>query len=90
VIGDYAFVHAGVRPDRPLGNQKINDLRWIRGDFLDYRGTLEKIIVHGHSITDEVEIRPHRIGLDTGAYASGILTAMGFEGDERWLVQTGT
>ena len=90
VIGDYAFVHAGVRPDRPLGQQKINDLRWIRNDFLDYRGTLQKIIVHGHSIADEVEIRPHRIGLDTGAYASGILTAMGFEGGKRWLLQTGT
>jgi serine/threonine protein phosphatase 1 len=90
VVGDYAFVHAGVRPDKLLANQKVNDLRWIRDDFLDHRGTLEKIIVHGHSITAEVEIRPHRIGLDTGAYASGILTAMGFEGSQRWLVQTGT
>jgi serine/threonine protein phosphatase 1 len=90
VIGDYAFVHAGVRPDTPLAQQKISDLRWIRNGFLDHRGTLEKIIVHGHSIADEVEIRPHRIGLDTGAYASGVLTAMGFEGSERWLVQTGT
>ncbi|MEZ0243931.1 MAG: metallophosphoesterase family protein, partial [Sphingomonas sp.] len=90
IAGDYMFVHAGVRPDKPLDRQKVNDLRWIRGDFLDYRGTLEKIIVHGHSIADEVEITPHRIGLDTGAYASGVLTAMGFEGGERWLLQTGT
>ncbi|MES2441422.1 MAG: metallophosphoesterase family protein [Pseudomonadota bacterium] len=90
VIGDYAFVHAGVEPGTPLAQQKISDLRWIRNDFLDFRGTLEKIVVHGHSIADEVEVRPHRIGLDTGAYASGVLTAMGFEGGERWLVQTGT
>lgn len=90
VIGDYVFVHAGVRPDKPLDQQKIQDLRWIRGDFLDYRGTLEKIVVHGHSIADEVETLPHRIGLDTGAYASGVLTAMGFQGEERWLLQTGT
>ncbi|MCW3845618.1 serine/threonine protein phosphatase [Sphingomonas sp. LB-2] len=88
--GDYVFVHAGVRPDKPLDRQKINDLRWIRDDFLDYRGTLEKIVVHGHSIADAVETLPHRIGLDTGAYASGVLTAMGFEGGERWLLQTGT
>jgi serine/threonine protein phosphatase 1 len=88
--GDYVFVHAGVRPDKPLDRQKITDLRWIREDFLDYRGKLEKIVVHGHSIADEVEITPHRIGIDTGAYASGILTAMGFEGGERWLLQTGT
>jgi serine/threonine protein phosphatase 1 len=90
VVGDSMFVHAGVRPDKPLDHQKVNDLRWIRGDFLDYRGTLEKIIVHGHSIADEVEVTQHRIGLDTGAYASGVLTAMGFEGSERWLLQTGT
>jgi serine/threonine protein phosphatase 1 len=90
VVGDYAFVHAGVHPDLTLARQKLNDLRWIRNDFLDFRGKLEKIVVHGHSISDEVEIRPHRIGLDTGAYQSGILTAMGFEGRERWLVQTGT
>lgn len=90
ILGDYVFVHAGVRPDRPLAQQKVNDLRWIRDDFLGHRGTLEKIVVHGHSIAAEVEIRPHRIGLDTGAYESGVLTAMGFEGSERWLVQTGT
>jgi serine/threonine protein phosphatase 1 len=90
VIGDYAFVHAGVRPEKPLAQQKVGDLRWIRDEFLDHRGTLEKVVVHGHSIADQVEIRPHRIGLDTGAFATGILTAMGFEGGERWLVQTGT
>ena len=88
--GDYVFVHAGVRPDKPLDRQKVNDLRWIRDDFLGYRGKLEKIVVHGHSIAEEVEITPHRIGIDTGAYASGVLTAMGFEGGERWLLQTGT
>jgi len=90
IVGDYAFVHAGVRPDLPLDRQKISDLRWIREDFLNYRGTLEKIVVHGHSIADDVEVTSHRIGLDTGAYASGVLTAMGFEGGERWLLQTGT
>jgi serine/threonine protein phosphatase 1 len=88
VLGDYVFVHAGIRPDIPLAQQRISDLRWIRNDFLNYRGTLQKIVVHGHSISGEVEVRPHRIGLDTGAYASGILTAMGFEGGERWLLQT--
>jgi serine/threonine protein phosphatase 1 len=87
VIGDYAFVHAGVRPGRALAEQKIKDLRWIRGDFLDYRGQLEKVIVHGHTVADEVEQHPHRIGLDTGAFASDVLTAMGFEGGERWVLQ---
>lgn len=88
VAGDYAFVHAGVRPGQALEQQKPSDLRWIREDFLGHRQAFEKIIVHGHTITDEAEILANRIGLDTGAYASGKLTAMGFEGSERWLLDT--
>jgi serine/threonine protein phosphatase 1 len=72
----------------PLEEQKPSDLRWIRETFLKHRGGFEKVIVHGHTITDEVEQRSHRIGLDTGAYASGKLTAMGFEGSERWILST--
>lgn len=87
VHGDYAFVHAGVRPAVPLAQQRLSDLRWIRDEFIDHRGDLEKVIVHGHTIADKVEVRRHRIGLDTGAYASGVLTAMGFEGSDRWVIQ---
>jgi|APMI01.1.fsa_nt_gi serine/threonine protein phosphatase 1 len=89
VIGDYAFVHAGVRPGRALDHQRTSDLRWIRDEFLDFRGQFDKLIVHGHTITSDVESLPNRIGLDTGAYASGILSAMGFERDERWVLQAG-
>lgn len=90
VIGDYAFVHAGIDPDRPLADQSIRELRWIRERFLDHRGgALEKMIVHGHTPADEVEFRPHRIGIDTGAYATGRLTALGLEGAEQWVLQTG-
>jgi serine/threonine protein phosphatase 1 len=88
VLGDYAFVHAGVRPGVPLDAQKPETLRWIREDFLDSIEPCEKIVVHGHTIADEVEERASRIGIDTGAYASGRLTAMGFEGSERWILQT--
>lgn len=88
-IGDYLFVHAGVRPDQPLGEQRTADLRWIRDSFLDHRGRLAKRVVHGHTISPEVEFRPHRIGIDTGAYASGRLTALGLAGAEQWLLQTG-
>ena len=88
VIGDYAFVHAGVRPDTPLNLQRASDLRWIRDSFLDHRSTLEKTIVHGHTMSDEIERRGHRIGIDTGAYASGRLTALGLEGAETWSLQT--
>jgi serine/threonine protein phosphatase 1 len=88
VIGDYAFVHAGIRPGVPLAEQKSSDLRWIREDFVDQRGDLEKVIVYGHTIYDEIEERGSRIGIDTGAYASGKLTALALEGGERWYLQT--
>jgi serine/threonine protein phosphatase 1 len=88
-IGDYVFVHAGIRPEQPLSAQRPSDLRWIREEFLRFKGPHEKMVVHGHSIATEVEQLPNRIGLDTGAYSSGRLTAMGFEGTDRWVIQTG-
>ena len=87
-IGDYTFVHAGVRPDLPLDEQRDEDLRWIRAPFLDYDRPLDRMIVHGHTIADEVERRPHRIGIDTGAYDSGRLSALGLEGEDVWHLQT--
>jgi serine/threonine protein phosphatase 1 len=87
-IGDYAFVHAGIRPNVPLSQQKTSDLRWIREEFVDQRGDLEKVIVYGHTIYEDYEERGSRIGIDTGAYASGKLTALGLEGGERWYLQT--
>lgn len=88
VAGDYAFVHAGIRPEVPLDEQRGADLRWIRSSFLDYRRAHPKVIVHGHTITDEVERLPNRIGVDTGAYASGRLSAIGLEGEECWVLNT--
>jgi len=89
VIGDFAFVHAGVRPGVALAEQTQADLRWIRTSFLKHADPFEKMVVHGHTITDAVEFRPNRIGIDTGAYLSGKLTALGLEGDRHWIIQTG-
>lgn len=88
VLGDYAFVHAGIRPGVPLDEQKKSDLRWIREDFVGQRGDLEKVIIYGHTIYESVDERGSRIGIDTGAYDSGKLTAIGLEGGERWYLQT--
>lgn len=85
-IGDYLFVHAGIRPGVALDDQSTRDLRWIRGEFLDSRADHGMIVVHGHTVTPTVEFRPNRIGIDTGAYASGRLTALGLEGDARWTL----
>jgi len=90
VVGDYAFVHAGIRPGVPLAKQKQEDLLWIRGPFLDRTGQFEKRIVHGHSwIEAAPEIYDNRIGLDTGAYQTGILTAARIEDNEVEIFQTG-
>jgi serine/threonine protein phosphatase 1 len=87
-VGDYAFVHAGVRPGVPLAKQRSRDLRWIRHEFLDHAGSFGRVIVHGHTISKGVEWRANRIGIDTGAYASGKLTALGLERDTRWHLST--
>ena len=86
--GDYLFVHAGVRPGVPLEAQRPNDLRWIRREFLDDTRDHGAMVVHGHSITEEIDERDNRIGIDTGAFASGRLTALGIEGRERWVLAT--
>lgn len=87
-IGDYLFVHAGIRPGVDLAAQSVSDLRWIRGDFLSHRDSFGKLVVHGHSITENIDVRTNRIGIDTGAYESGRLTAIGLEGAERWFLST--
>lgn len=90
IIGDYAFVHAGIRPGIPLAEQRQKDLRWIRDDFLSAQDAHEKIIVYGHTINDEVVETGTRIGIDTGAYYSNKLTALGLEGSKRWYLDTAT
>jgi len=86
-FGDYFFTHAGIRPGVPLEEQDREDLRWIRAPFLDSDQDHGVVVVHGHTVRNEVEMRPNRIGIDTGAYATGILTALGLEGTQRWLIQ---
>lgn len=87
-VGDYLFVHAGIRPGIDVDAQRASDLRWIRDDFLQHRNSFGKLVIHGHSITEDVDIQSNRIGIDTGAYESGRLTAIGLEGAERWFLST--
>jgi len=86
-IGDYLFVHAGVRPDRSLDNQLGQDCRWIREPFLSHRGDYGAFVVHGHTITEQPDLCVNRIGIDTGAFVHGTLTAIGLEGTDRWFLQ---
>jgi serine/threonine protein phosphatase 1 len=87
-FGDYLFVHAGVRPGLGLNEQERHDLRWIREPFLSDIKEHGFMVVHGHTIVSRVEERPNRIAIDTGAYHSGVLTALGVEGSDRWYLAT--
>lgn len=87
-FGDYLFVHAGIRPGIPIEAQQPHDLRWIRTPFLNDTHDHGFIVVHGHTISDGVERRPNRIGIDTGAYRTGVLTAIVVEGSDVRLLNT--
>lgn len=87
--GDYVFVHAGIRESVPLDKQKTSDLRWIREHFLESRADHGAMVVHGHTISPEVEELPNRVGIDTGAYLTGRLTALCLTGAERTYLATG-
>jgi serine/threonine protein phosphatase 1 len=82
-VGDYFFVHAGVRPGVPLAAQAEEDCLFIREKFLKHRGGFGKIVVHGHTPVSEPEVLPNRIGIDTGSFFSGRLTALRLEGTGR-------
>jgi len=87
-FGDYLFVHAGIRPGIRLDEQRQSDLRWIREPFLQDDTNHGFVVVHGHTITSEVDEHPNRIGIDTGAFTTGVLTALAIEGRDRWYLDT--
>jgi serine/threonine protein phosphatase 1 len=87
--GGYFFVHAGVKPGVPLHVQEDQDLMWIREEFLDSREAFDKVVIHGHSITNRPDFRANRIGIDTGAVFTGVLTCLALVGEERQILQTG-
>lgn len=86
-VGDYAFVHAGVRPGVALDRQEERDLLWIRREFLEEPGPFGKVIVHGHTPMEEPQLTRHRLGVDTGAYATGVLTAIRLHHEDQRLMQ---
>ncbi len=88
-VGDYFFVHAGVRPRVSLAEQTEDDLLWSRNEFLAERRPFEKIIVHGHTPVESPFLGATRIGIDTGAYATGALSAIRLDGAQQSVVSTG-
>lgn len=86
--GSYFFAHAGINPKRSIKRQKTDDLMWIRDAFISSDKNYENIVVHGHTITDKPEFRINRIGIDTGAFMSGVLTCLVLEGSKQRVLQT--
>jgi serine/threonine protein phosphatase 1 len=87
--GDYVFAHAGIRPGLPLDRQDGRDLLFIREPFLSDSADLGVVVVHGHTVVDEPEVRFNRIGIDTGAYWTGRLTTLVLEEDTQRFLTTG-
>lgn len=86
--GDYVFVHAGLRPGVAMARQDDQDCLWIGKDFLTADHAFEKVVVHGHSwTTDAPQVTDNRIGIDTGVYATGALTAVRLHGARIAFVQ---
>lgn len=81
VEAPYIFVHAGVDPAKPLSEQTTQDFYWIREKFLQSPRRFEHVVVHGHTPEQSWYRDERRIGIDTGAYLTGVLTAVRLEGD---------
>ena len=86
--GDFLFVHAGVQPGLALEHQSEHDLLWIRDEFLNSTMSFGRIVVHGHTPERQPVLRPNRIGIDTGAYMTGVLTALVLEGSSQKFLST--
>jgi serine/threonine protein phosphatase 1 len=86
--GDYFFAHAGILPNRSLARQDPEDFLWGDNTFLRSDKAHEKVIVHGHFVSSEPDVRANRIGIDTGAYFSNLLTCLVLEGQSRRFLQT--
>jgi serine/threonine protein phosphatase 1 len=74
----YIFVHAGLRPGIPLKQQHMDDLLWIREEFINSSYNFGKTVVFGHthlSLTEPL-IDKNKIGIDTGAVYGGKLTCV--------------
>lgn len=74
--GDYLFVHAGIRPNVALDQQRIDDLLWIREEFLESPHRHTKFVVHGHTPVAHPDLRHNRLNIDTAAWHSGTLTCV--------------
>lgn len=86
--GDYLFVHAGLKPGVAIEKQSDKDMKWIRTAFLKSKKDFGKFVIHGHSIEHQPDIHDNRIGIDTGAWRTGVLTCLVLDGADRKFLST--
>lgn len=72
----YIFVHAGIRPNVPMPEQTEDDLVWIRGPFFDHTESFGKLVIHGHTVIDQITDYGNRINIDTGAAWGGAISVV--------------
>ncbi|MEQ1941947.1 metallophosphoesterase family protein [Mesorhizobium sp. VNQ89] len=73
------FSHAGIRPGIPMENQEDHDLLWGGAGTMLAKERNEFVVIHGHRIVEEIDFTGPAISVDTGAYATGRLTALRIE-----------
>lgn len=73
---DYIFVHGGLKPGVPLGEQREEDLLWIRGDFITSMEDFGRLVIFGHTPFKRPLLMPNKIGIDTGAVYGNFLTCL--------------
>lgn len=89
VCGDYVFVHAGLKPGISIERQTDEDCLWIREEFLTTDYPFKKVVVHGHSWNSAAPVvTANRVGIDTGAYSTGVLTAVRLDGADITFLQS--
>jgi serine/threonine protein phosphatase 1 len=82
----HIFVHAGLRPGRPLAEQREEDLLWIRDEFLQSDYDWGKPIVFGHTPWPEPLLKENRLGIDTGAVYGRTLSCCDVKKRQCWSV----
>ena len=87
-IGNYFFVHAGIRPGLPIDEQVDEDFLWIREPFLTEGPRIPFTVVHGHTVTAQPIFSRGRIGIDTGAYMTGRLSILKISGGQATVLDS--
>lgn len=85
-IGRHLFVHAGIRPGVEMDSQSDEDMMWIREPFISSGPGLDLVVVHGHTASRQPSMGPNRIGIDTKAYATGVLTVLKIDGSSTTIL----